>query len=377
VSPETAQVAVKGAAGPTDRATARAQIAERGLTAVAAERVVRVALNRLPPPLVARATSHLRRLFSVGSWSAEDDAALAAAIGPGQDWYDEELDSDLALAFGWRGGSFRVDVRYTPPDSGFDAGSDSGAPGAPTRERTLGDTFDETVVLEAGRTPTEMRFGIGPSSGPAATFTHDNASRDPRVAALFGQCADLGQVTIGAGTLTATIEDETRWPEILLPLFDAITAGFGPARVAPPDRQLERAQQELGALSPDSPRDLARIIDATTSPDASFRRVAIERLDGAETIVGRAPWRRGLDDSSRAVRRSTARVLASTARADTRDLLEQALGDGDACVRYYAIRGLARIGPAASLPAVDAHRRDTDVRVRLAAEAAADGRVPA
>lgn len=362
---------------PTDRATARAQVAERGLTASAAERVVRVALNRLPPTLVARATTHLRRLFSAGSWSAEDDAALAAAIGPGKDWYEEELDSDLALAFGWRGGSFRVDVRYTPGES--EAGTDSdaaGAVGPQAQARTLGDTFEDTVVLEAGRTPTEMRFGIGPGPGAAATFTRDNASGDPRVAALFGECPDLAQVSIEAGTLTATIEDETRWPEVLLPVFDAINAGFVQPRATPPDRQLERAQRELGALSPDSPRDIARILDATTSPDAAFRRIAIGRLDGADTVVGRAPWRRGLEDSSRAVRRTTARVLASTARPDTRDLLEQALGDGDACVRYYAIRGLAQIGPAGSLPAVEARRRDADVRVRLAAEAAVDGRVP-
>ncbi len=185
------------------------------------------------------------------------------------------------------------------------------------------------------------------------------------------------QITIAAGTLAATVADATRWAEILLPLFDAIRDAFVPARPAPPDHQAERAQRELGSLRADSPRDLARIIDATTSPDATFRRVAIERLAGADPAVGRAPWRRGLEDSSRAVRRSTARVLAATASPDTRDLLERALADADAGVRYYAVTGLAAIGLSSSLPAVEAKCRDADVRVRLTAESAVSGRVPA
>ena len=99
---------------PTDRATARAQLAKRALTAVAAERVVRTALDGLPVSLVARATAQLRRFFSDGSWSVEDDAALAAAVGPGSGWFEDELDPELTLEFGWRGGAFRADVRYTP-----------------------------------------------------------------------------------------------------------------------------------------------------------------------------------------------------------------------------------------------------------------------
>ena len=90
----------------TDRALARAQVAERGLTAAAAEVVVRGALSGMSPTIVARATHQLRRLFSDGPWSAEDDAALSAAVGPGVGWYEEELDPELTLGFGWRAGSF-------------------------------------------------------------------------------------------------------------------------------------------------------------------------------------------------------------------------------------------------------------------------------
>jgi hypothetical protein len=328
---------------------------------------VRVGLVSLPVSLVHRATTQLRRFFSPGPWSAEDDAALSAAVGPGRDWYEEDLDPELALGFGWRAGAFRVEVRYTPAD-----GSEPGGEGAATwvRPRNLGDTFEDSIVLESGNTPAELRFGLGPATGPAITLTRDDASRDPRVATLFRDCPDLIQVTIASGTLTATIGDPTHWAEVLLPLFDAIMAAFVPPRTAPPDRQLERAVRELGALHHDSPRDLARIIDATTSPDASFRRIAFERLEGTDSPAALRPWARGLDDSSRAVRRTTARVLAETGRPETRDLLERALGDADASVRYYGVRGLTRVGAASSAAAIARLRTDPDVRVRLAVQAA-------
>ena len=363
---------------PTDRATARAQLAERALAATAAERVVRTALDGLPVPLVARATTQLRRFFSGGSWSADDDAALAAAVGPGTGWYEEELDPELTLGFGWRGGAFRADVRYEPANPADGAlASDSGPGSGDAHARTLGDTFEDPVVPELGRTPTDMCFRIGPTAGPNATFTRDNAGRDSRIVATFDACPSLTQITVGAGTLTATIDDASRWPDELLTLFDTVTAGFAPPRTAPADRQLERARSELGALRHDSPRDLARILDATTSPDASFRRIAIERLEGAESAVALRPWTRGLEDSSRAVRRATARVLAESARPEARDLLERALADGDACVRYYAVRGLYAIGVAPSVGALHHRRADTDPRVKLAAVAALDGRPPA
>jgi HEAT repeat protein len=57
--------------------------------------------------------------------------------------------------------------------------------------------------------------------------------------------------------------------------------------------------------------------------------------------------------------------------------LERALDDKDPCVRYYALRGLARIGVNQSEPQVDRRRKDEDPRVRLAAAAAIQNRTPA
>ena len=369
---------------PTDRATAREQIARRALTATAAQRVLRVALNDLPVSLLPRATAQLTRFFSGASWSAEDDAALAAAVGPGNGWYEEVLDPELTVGFGWRGGVFRTEVRYLPAGgedgsgaSGDGYARDGHAGTEPSHERTLGDTFEETVVLEAGRTPAELCFRVGPGAGTTAVLTRDNPGADARVAAVFRACPAIVQIAVGAGTLTTTIDDASHWSDELLALFDTITAEFVPAHPAPPDHQLQRARRELGALRCHDARDLAKILDATTSPDAAYRRIAIERLEGADTAAAIWPWTRGLDDSSRAVRRVTARVLASSARSDTRQILERALNDPDACVRYYAVRGLVAIGLDNSEAIVHHRRSDPDPRVKLAVESALDGRTPA
>ena len=216
---------------PTDRATARAQLAQRALAASAAERVVRIALGDLPVSLVARATSQLRRFFSGGPWSAEDDAALAAAVGPGSGWYEEELDPELTLAFGWRGGAFRADVRYTPavvePDPGVD---DRPVPTAHESPRTLGDTFEDAVVLELGRTPTELCFRVGPGAGANATFTRDNAGADPRVAAAFGASALTRR---GEGRCRHAHGDHRRRVALARRVARAVRHDRGPLRAAP------------------------------------------------------------------------------------------------------------------------------------------------
>jgi HEAT repeat protein len=68
--------------------------------------------------------------------------------------------------------------------------------------------------------------------------------------------------------------------------------------------------------------------------------------------------------------------MAHASRPDLRGLFERALADKDACVRYYGLRGIAQIGVGRADQSVDRRKRDDDVRVRLAAQAALDGRIP-
>lgn len=122
-----------------------------------------------------------------------------------------------------------MEVLYTPEDSADGEIAGDTTIGQPV-DRTLGDTFEDPIVVDSGARPTEVRFGIGPTPGAATTFTRDIPGTDTRVAALLRVCPDFRQVTIGAGTLAATIAGATRLPEIRLPLFGAIRDAFVPAR---------------------------------------------------------------------------------------------------------------------------------------------------
>ena len=362
---------------PLDRDAARLRIAREGLSQTAVERVSRTSFGRMPITLVDRARAQLRRFFSDGPWTVEDDAGLSGLVGPGEGWSQEELAPGIVVSFGWRGGSFRVDIEAEEPPPDANAETEPDAPMLPEHERTLGDTFEEFVVIEAGRNPAELCFAIGPgSAGSRGRFTREQQGNSAAVAALFREFEEIDQVRVELGVVSVTLTDPAAWQERLLQIFDQITAAFVPPRVIPPDRQYERAIAEIGSLASTIPRDLARILDATTSPDAAFRRLAVAKLEVADPLVVTKPWTRSLEDSSRAVRRAAIRAMAHVSRPDLRLLFERAMVDKDACVRYYAVRGLSIIGVGRADQSVERRKRDDDMRVRMAAIAALEGRVP-
>ncbi|MBA2327646.1 MAG: HEAT repeat domain-containing protein, partial [Actinobacteria bacterium] len=69
----------------------------------------------------------------------------------------------------------------------------------------------------------------------------------------------------------------------------------------------------------------------------------------------------------RAVRRSVVDAMAGTGREGLRPLLDRALDDADAWVRWKALRGIAELGVEPSRPAVEERTADPDFRVRLEA----------
>jgi hypothetical protein len=358
---------------PQDRDAARLRIATAGLTQTAVERVARTSFRRMPITLVDRARAQLRRFFSEGPWTVEDDAGLSALVGPGEGWSEEELAPGIRLSYGWQGGHFKVDADAEAADEE----AEEAIPPVPVHERTLGDTFEDVVVIEGGRNPAELRFATGPgTSGVAGRFTREQQGGSAAVAALFREFDDIVEVRIELGGVSVTLRHVGVWDAILLPVYDMVSKGFVPPRAVPPDRQYERAIAEMGAFDVSNPRDLARILDACTSPDAAYRRLAVAKLETADPIIVQKPWTRALEDSSRAVRRAAIRAMAHIARPDLRLMFERALADKDACVRYYALRGLAQIGVGRAEDSVHRRKRDDDMRVRLAAEAALENRVP-
>ncbi|MGQ0824152.1 MAG: HEAT repeat domain-containing protein [Actinomycetota bacterium] len=356
----------------TDRDQARAEVARRGHSNRAVGSIGRHAFAQMPPQMVERARTQLARLFTDAPWTAPDDAALAALVGPGAGWVVEELEPGLTISHGWRGGAFRVDVDCRSGDEA-PVVEQPAAAGAPAHPRNLGDTFDEPLVLESGRAREQARFLTGPRPGPAVHATRDQQGVDLAVRVLFETFSPITAIDLEPGVVTVTIADRAQWPACLLGVFDTVAAAFLPPRPPNPDRQLERAEAAIARLDPTDSRDLAKILDATTSPDAAFRLVAVARLTLAETVVAQRPWDRALEDSSRPVRRAAARAMALADAPPPRALCERALGDKDPCVRYYGLWGLARLGAIPSMDAVERCRADEDLRVRLAADAAALG----
>lgn len=366
----------------------------RGFAVKATETTARDACAHLPISLVGRARALLGRFFSDDPWGPDDDSALASIVGPGSSRESLSLDPEITLEWGWRAGAFRVDVRYEPAGADPDERRGPGDPTSPHRRRrddllggsvvpqhqgtstaTLASTFDGPVVPEAQPADTAMRFLTGPGSGGSSLWYRSPDASDVRVRRLFEAFGDdLAGVQLGPGSVLVEIRDASRWHDLMLPLIGRVAELFAPPRPPlRPDRQAERAHEELSALDAENPRDLARICDALTSPDPAYREIAVVLLAGADPFTAERGWRAALDDGSRSVRRSAVAAMADAGSPQVRPLLERALADSDACVRYHGIRGLARLSVARSEAVIAARMRDLDGRVRLAAAAALAG----
>ena len=197
---------------------------------------------------------------------------------------------------------------------------------------------------------------------------------------------------VGPDFIAVTIARPDRWEPLLGPILRAVTEEFtgdhGGEQPAPqppataflragsdpeqevgdrPPRRLERAWAELGPLRSDRPEDLDRVLAAARDGEPARRQVAAGLLADAPPGVAARTWARLLGDPSRVVRRGVVDVVVGAGREGMRPLLEQALDDSDAWVRWKALRGIAALGLEASRRAVEARAADPDFRVRLEA----------
>jgi len=353
-------------AGPVEEA--RSEVAARGLTPAAVAHLTRDALGRVDIAALAPVKQLLKRYFSDGPWTVEDDDALADLVGPGDGWWRHELDDDFELGFGWRDGAFRLELARRP---------------------MLGETFAEPVVPEATPNPRTIRFVTPPiRTGPSQWYESADGVDDERVARLFA-FDDVANVLVGPDFVAVGLRRADRWEQLLDPVLRAVTTGFASAEVdehtggatatrdaflpehterAPDDGSgLERAWRELGSLRPAEPAELDRILAAASSPNRAERQVAARLLVDAGNDVAQAAWRVLLGDPSRAVRRATVDAMVDAERPAVRPLLERALLDDDAWTRWKALRGLFDLGAEPSRAAVAALADDPDFRVRLEA----------
>ncbi len=327
-----------------------------------------------------------KRFFSEVHWTREDDDALADAIGPGADGAARyELEPGLTLFWGWEDGRFRLRVAS---DELVAAPTEDDATGM-----ELGPLFEGVVVPEATPSPRTIRFATPPiHDGPGRAYGSAGADADPRVARIFRAFDDVTDVLVGPDFVAVTISRPGRWTSVLGPMLRVVTEEFAsgrgeeppapelpgpaPGRAAAgleqvagdrPPRRLERAWADLGALRADRPEDLDRVLAATEDGNPARRQVAAALLADAPLGVAARTWSQLLGDPSRMVRRSVVDVVVGADREVLRPLLEQALDDADAWVRWKALRGIAALGVKASRGAVENRASDADFRVRLEA----------
>ena len=383
-----------------DLDTARREVAERGLVPDAVTQLNEI-VAALPLDALAPVKKHLKGFFSDSPWTAADDDALADLVGEGTGGGEHELAPGLTLVWRWDGGRFRLRVERTETDGPDQPTDETDAPEATDLEAT----FDGPVVPEATPSPRTIRFATAAiGGGPSRSYESvDDAAADPRVARLFRAFDAITGVLVGPDFVAVSLDRPGSWESLLAPVLSAVSDEFAgepagevaPARDdsdpgdtaraapvtlslsvgaarddVPRPRHLERAWTELGGLDPRRPRDLDRLLGASEDGEPARRQVAATLLaEGPRDIATRA-WSRLLTDRSRVVRRSVVDAMVDTGWPEVRALLENALDDTDAWVRWKALKGIARLGLTSSRDAVAARRDDPDFRVRLEAAAA-------
>lgn len=385
---------------------ARREVAERGLVGDAVSQLNEV-VTALPLDALAPVKGHLKRFFSDAPWTGADDDALADVVGPGAGGARRELAPDLVLEWRWVDGRFRLRVASTgagaDPESATEP-EETGEPDEreqpePPEATDLEASFAGPVTPEATPSPRTIRFAT-PTLHRGSSRPYESAeaaAADPRVARLFREFDAVTNVLVGPDFVAVSLSRPGEWESLLAPVLAAVTDEFA-ADTLPDDepaaddrsptapmtvsfsvgttpgdtrpRHLDRAWAELGGLDPNRPRDLDRLAAASEDAEPARRQVATTLLAEGSRDVATHTWARLLRDPSRSVRRSTVDAMVDTEWHEVRTLLEDALGDDDAWVRWKAIKGIARLGVGRSRAAVEMGREDPDFRVRLEAAAA-------
>lgn len=386
---------------------ARRLLVEQDRVRAAFEHLTVDAFVELPFEALGPTKALLKRFFSTGPWGPADDQALTEAVGPGEGHWRRPLGEGLAIEYGWSDGRFQVRVT-TEGEAGREAGgSEAGGKAGTGSLAPLAGSFDGPVVPEVTPNPRSIRFQVGPIHGDSSRWYESAAAaaQDPGPARLFAEFEEVANVLVGPDFVAVGLRQATDWERLLRPVLDVVTDEFadtdapppapgpgvtgGPAVVgvgpregggrassAPPGTgthagarhvsRLEQAWRDLGSLRPGAdPDDLARVREAASADIAAHRQVAANLLREADPAVAAAEWAHLVVDRSRSVRRAAVDAMVDAGRPELRLLLEKALDDSDAWVRWKALRGLSEIGADGSRTSIARLADDADFRVRL------------
>ncbi len=375
---------------------ARRLVVERGLARAAFGHLTVDAFLTLPFEALAPTKALLKRFFSTEEWGPGDDDALAAAVGPGAGRWRRDLGPDVTLDYGWVDDRFGVRVSTTGA---------AGPAAADPEPDLLAGTFGGPVVPEATPNPRSIRFQVGPIHGGPSRWYESAAAAadDPGAARLFAEHDEVANVLVGPDFVAVGLHRAADWERVLRPILAVVTDEFADPD-APPDTsaprvmggpagagmvgvgvvggtppaadnkrlsRLDRAWRDLGSLRPaTNADDLDRVRAAATDDDPSRRQVAANLLGEADPEVAAADWARLVTDPVRSVRRAAVDAVVDAGREDLRPLLETALADADAWVRWKALRGLSELGAEPSRAPIEDLAGDSDFRIRLEVAAA-------
>jgi hypothetical protein len=353
---------------PEDLDASRSVIAARDLTPTASAYLTADVAVLLPFESLGSFKTLLRRFFSNEPFTNEDASALSALVTPHLDegWWEHDLGGGLSLSHGIREGSYVIWV----------SGSSSRAPSVFDR------VFDGPVVPEATPHPRKVKFVIGGTRAPGAWYRRNDAeiTQDTRVDRLFGE-PDVTDVMVAGDFVTVGIGARASWETRLEPLLALVTELFADtvAAAAPAERTrdelLEEAgrsvgerPEELHLLDPDRPEERQRLQAALAAEDPKLRRVAVAiLLESGEEEIRAEAVRRGMEDGSRMVRRTTIDAAADTRLESFRRVFESALEDADPWIRWKAVRSLGELGLEDSESRVEPMVDDPDFQVRFEA----------
>ncbi len=379
---------------------ARVEVAERGHTNLVVEQIVHRSLGHAPPAIALRVRLLLRQFFSSAAWTEREAGNIAGIVGNGAEWHTLELDPDLRVSFGWRGGRFRVEASgdfpiepaASTPTSGVFVDTAGPAGHGPTIElaqapvpepvpvpRSLAASFDSAVSAEcrAGNRVVMFKTGAGTGSAAAHWIRPTDPMHDERIGALFCDFPQITGVQPGAGGFDVEIDETASWVELLLPLIARFCTDFAPPRLPTvEDRDNLRAEEEFAALDLRTVAAQLRVRHGLKDKNPHVRRLALEIMGRTDPLRAPQLWKTALDDPAREVRRVAAVGLSEARAEDLRPALERALTDSDAFTRFHAARGLWYIGAHHSRTALSRALFDADARVRVAAQCTIHGQRP-
>ncbi len=316
----------------------------------------------------------LKQIFSEADWTADDAAALSDLVAPHLDegWWEHDLGDGLVLTHGIDDGRYLLFVTGAATDAD---------PGLFDR------VFEGPVKPEPTPHPRKVKFAIGGTPAPGVWYQrHDpEAPTDQRVATLFRE-PDVSDVMVAGDFVTIGLDRGSSWEDrlddllaVVAELFATEATAQAPARTR--DELLAEGRStgpggtddvapvdvtDLHLLDPSLPHARQRLTTALDDPDARIRRIAVAVLAESESADERhGAITRGYADPSRIVRRTAIDTAADLEDPAFRPILETALEDNDAWIRWKAVRTLGEIDPEPSRDHITKLADDPDFQVRF------------